>query len=922
MRTVTWRKLTLHGFGPYRDQTVVDLDEGINTLVAENEAGKSTLVAGLAAVLFGLPESSDPEEFGKTRYRNWHGPSRFEGELEFTVDGNAFRIQRNFDTNRVVLCRRENGRWVEEATGEHNPKGRRRNITYEARLGELLGITSRDLFEATFCLTQPLPGSSEIDADVQRLLSGAGTYHEAARETLVREMKGLTRFTGRLGATVQDGRKDSRLEELEAEITGLEGNLHSSRTAVDSLQATREEIAGAQRALENNEGILAARERVLQAWTEWRSLRERYQSALARQRQAQDALDRARALEGELDRQRRALQAEYPPDEAPETWGRLGSNPVAALQTLRQLAATARRDWVRFETERRRLQGAEEVLAGEFAVLEAASPGMLEHLRSYDKSHEALAREVEAARTALAAAHQQVDEYTQLKQRFEDLFGEPGGRHAGRFARAVAAAALTALVFWLAWGRTMSPGPAILASLAAGAAAGVVAWALATSFELGRTRERLRSRAEAARALDAAAASLPDEAALARLERRLSTAEAGRSEFEAATRKAAEAFGDVGAAYARWEKIRAERDAALATVTGFARDEFGTGPAAVADLPLPGVGGRWAELAVLAGLMGADLATVGQLATWLEGLDAADWQRAEDQAREWEARRQKRSIRQQEIESLDSSLRGLLEGQGATSVDDLSQRTIDAGNQAAAALAAWQTLIDANPGLPGAGEAGDPAALDQRFRNLQDEVNGLRQAVREAESRIRDLNNQLGYLEGQKPLNVAEAELRLRELERERDRLKLEIEALAIAYRELVAAVETYHSSHRDRLARAATRYLAGITGVDGREVLIDEDFRLSFRDADGGIHAVSQLSQGTQDQLYVALRLAVADLVAGEFILPFIFDDPFLNCDGGRLERIRQTLATLAGQRQVFLLSHRGDLACWGHPAGVAERR
>ncbi len=55
---VTWRALELEGFGRYRDRVSVEFTGGLNTLVADNEAGKSTLVAGLTAVLFGLPRAA------------------------------------------------------------------------------------------------------------------------------------------------------------------------------------------------------------------------------------------------------------------------------------------------------------------------------------------------------------------------------------------------------------------------------------------------------------------------------------------------------------------------------------------------------------------------------------------------------------------------------------------------------------------------------------------------------------------------------------------------------------------------------------------------------------------------------------------------------------------------------------------------
>ena len=65
-------------------------------------------------------------------------------------------------------------------------------------------------------------------------------------------------------------------------------------------------------------------------------------------------------------------------------------------------------------------------------------------------------------------------------------------------------------------------------------------------------------------------------------------------------------------------------------------------------------------------------------------------------------------------------------------------------------------------------------------------------------------------------------------------------------------------------------------------------------------------------------MRLAVGDLLHSETRAPFIFDDPFLNCDEQRREEIRSALAELARERQVILLTHDQELAAWGEPVAV----
>ena len=199
MGRVKFERVRLTGFGPYRETTEFIFAEGLNVFVAPNETGKSTLVAGVTALLFGLPQTTDPTVFGQARYRNWDHPLGFEGELLWQVDGESYRLRRNFQNNQISLAQLRDGEYREIIGGTHNPRAQRRNQRYEEKLKELFGLNSQDLFEATFCLTQPLPEADELDGRVQELLSGTGVGFKYATDHLAKELREITRFTGRRG---------------------------------------------------------------------------------------------------------------------------------------------------------------------------------------------------------------------------------------------------------------------------------------------------------------------------------------------------------------------------------------------------------------------------------------------------------------------------------------------------------------------------------------------------------------------------------------------------------------------------------------------------------------------------------------------------------------------------------------------------
>ncbi|HEY0847879.1 MAG TPA: AAA family ATPase [Noviherbaspirillum sp.] len=79
---------------------------------------------------------------------------------------------------------------------------------------------------------------------------------------------------------------------------------------------------------------------------------------------------------------------------------------------------------------------------------------------------------------------------------------------------------------------------------------------------------------------------------------------------------------------------------------------------------------------------------------------------------------------------------------------------------------------------------------------------------------------------------------------------------------------------------------------------------------ADGKLVPISGMSDGTRDQLYLALRLAALELHLDQAPpLPFIADDLFINYDDGRSVAGFEALAALSEKTQVIYLTHHDHL-------------
>lgn len=490
---------------------------------------------------------------------------------------------------------------------------------------------------------------------------------------------------------------------------------------------------------------------------------------------------------------------------------------------------------------------------------------------------------------------------------------------------------------------------------------------------LGALLERLKQRDEEAGALAQRESLLPPleerKAAVEAFQQAIRDHET----FIELTREFAERFEDVSSAYGRWKDACERQRSALERAHSYAQESFGCEPGAAdgCDLGSGGLSQAWRQVALVVGVVAPEeeITAVGQLIEFLKGPDAASWwEGAELEATQHErlrreldklaavtAERQrllqdceaKRADLEREytsasaglgaalepaggdprrakerwaewrrarldIEKTEAALAKILEDHQVASCDELFVKQTAAESDALGAQLRWQELIDKNPGLPERTVADDPERVAALSQALDGAVSGLALKLRELENAHDAARDELRRLESQAPINIAEAELRLADLERRRDDVDLLADALAKAHRELDEAVAEFHSSHRSRLEEVTTKYFRSITGIGGRAVLIDDEFTVNV-EADGRPVDISQLSRGAQDQLYVAVRLACADLLAADVKLPFIFDDPFVTFDSNRLQNIASVVRKLGEERQVLVLSHSDALSSWG---------
>lgn len=123
-------------------------------------------------------------------------------------------------------------------------------------------------------------------------------------------------------------------------------------------------------------------------------------------------------------------------------------------------------------------------------------------------------------------------------------------------------------------------------------------------------------------------------------------------------------------------------------------------------------------------------------------------------------------------------------------------------------------------------------------------------------------------------------------------------EALKLAQERLTTLSEAMRHEIGDHLNEKASEILGGITGGRYTRMWVDENLDVSLM-SDGKKITMTQVSRGTLEQVYFALRMAAQEILYEEE-LPVILDDTFVYYDDRRL---LDTLRWLAGNRAQVIL-------------------
>ncbi len=134
---------------------------------------------------------------------------------------------------------------------------------------------------------------------------------------------------------------------------------------------------------------------------------------------------------------------------------------------------------------------------------------------------------------------------------------------------------------------------------------------------------------------------------------------------------------------------------------------------------------------------------------------------------------------------------------------------------------------------------------------------------------------------------------------RGKDPIEEEIEGIEMAMDAIGVITKRLQNEIGGQIRDRTSEILAELTRGKYHRVVIDKDLQMGVSTQERYI-PVEQLSRGTMEQVYFALRMAVGDVLCGQEPMPVVLDDVFAMYDE---ERLMETLQWLIQHKEQILL-------------------
>lgn len=182
-------------------------------------------------------------------------------------------------------------------------------------------------------------------------------------------------------------------------------------------------------------------------------------------------------------------------------------------------------------------------------------------------------------------------------------------------------------------------------------------------------------------------------------------------------------------------------------------------------------------------------------------------------------------------------------------------------------------------------------------------MEGMEQAIEAIRQQLAEVNAELSTMESSETYSETLHEYAMEQ--EQLSKLAKEWAVLKTAKEMLIETMRIYRDKYLNKVMEATSAYFSHLTDDSYRKVFApigDQPFQVEMQD--GTRYTVNELSQGTVDQLYVSLRIAISEIMSEKHCLPFIIDDAFVHFDALRTRRMIEILESISKGQQIILFT------------------
>lgn len=202
--------------------------------------------------------------------------------------------------------------------------------------------------------------------------------------------------------------------------------------------------------------------------------------------------------------------------------------------------------------------------------------------------------------------------------------------------------------------------------------------------------------------------------------------------------------------------------------------------------------------------------------------------------------------------------------------------------------------------------------LNKRKSVIEKELKQADEKIETIRMELAEVDAELKRMEGSELFSE-----KMHQFEMEKEKLNEMAKEWAITKMQKEILLETkqrYQDKYLSKVIEATTDYFQSITDERFSAVYLpDEAEPFQVMTKDGLRFTINELSQGTINQLYVSLRLAISKVMTETTRFPFILDDAFVHFDERRTKRMMEILQKIGEEQQVIIFTCKLDvrLAC-----------